>query len=105
MTHKKKISPQAAKLADILTNTSGITPVLALTVYHIGSLSKRISELRSAGYVIERKDKHDGFGRSYSEYVLVKTPHESNSPSKKPFLCPLGVEDCYENCGSYSCGN
>ena len=99
-----KLSPQAVKLLDILTTTSGITPVLALNVYHIGSLTKRISELRKAGYVISRTPKHDGFGRTYTEYKLVKTPTEKLQEDL-PFKCPLDVEDCTENCGSYSCGN
>ncbi len=101
--NNRNLSPQAVKLLDILTTTSGITPVLALTVYRIGSLTKRISELRSAGYVIERRGKHDGFGQNYSEYRLVKTPHESRN-TRTFFKCPLDVEDCTKPCGGENCG-
>lgn len=76
MNKTRPLSPQAVKLLDILTTTRSITPVIALTVYHIGSLSKRISELRTAGYTIADSRRKDGFGRQYIEYSLIRTPHE-----------------------------
>lgn len=71
-----KLSPQSARVLDILTNTRSLTPVLALTIYHIGSLSKRIADLRKAGYEIERTRRQDAYGRAYVEYRLVSTPSE-----------------------------
>lgn len=70
------LSPQSARVLDILTNTRSLTPVMALTVYHIGSLSKRIADLRKAGYQIAGNKRQDAYGRTYIEYVLMKTPHE-----------------------------
>jgi hypothetical protein len=71
-----KLSPQSVRVLDILTTTRSLTPVLALTVYHIGSLSKRIADLRKAGYGIEGTRRYDAYGRSYIEYRLVSTPTE-----------------------------
>lgn len=71
-----KLSPQAAKVLDLLTTTSGLTQVMALSVYGIASITARIAELRRHGYEIETETREDGFGRRYARYVLVRTPQE-----------------------------
>lgn len=78
----RPLSPQTARVLDILTTTRSLTPVIALTVYHIGSLTKRIADLRAAGYEITSTRRKDGYGRQYVEYSLIKTPHEKAREGK-----------------------
>lgn len=73
---QKKLSPQAAKVLDLLTTTSGLTQTIAVAVYQVGSITARIAELRRAGYEIATERRHDGFGKQYVRYVLKRTPTE-----------------------------
>lgn len=65
-----KLSTQQARIIQYMEPGSTLTNAVALTVLQIGSLSRRITELRRLGFVIkDRMDKgHDG--RSFKKYDL-----------------------------------
>lgn len=77
------LSPQAAKVLDILTSTSGLTQVMALSVYGIASITARIAELRRKGYGIETETFEDANSRRYAKYVLKRTPTELKETSEE----------------------
>lgn len=56
-----------------LKSTKGLTVREALIDYSIQSFTKRISELRSAGYnIVGIKGKHPVTGQRYTRYTLIE---------------------------------
>lgn len=68
-----QLAPQTRKLLGHLEKTGSISQREAMADHSIQSLTKRISELRSAGFAIttERK-KHPITGQRYARYVLER---------------------------------
>ena len=63
-------SPQCATILRHLKFHGGLTSMEAEGVYRIRRLASRVSELRSAGYVIKSIRKVDPTGQRYVRYVL-----------------------------------
>ena len=64
---------QTTLILDHMKRTGSITMREALLDYSIQSLTKRISELRKAGYKIETEHKnHPTTGQRYARYKLVR---------------------------------
>ncbi|MBK1871549.1 helix-turn-helix domain-containing protein [Aestuariivirga sp. YIM B02566] len=64
------IRGQKRMILEYLMTGRTLTPVVALTTMGIGSLTKRIQELRGLGQHITGTWKTDHFGRSYMSYRL-----------------------------------
>jgi len=65
---------QHNKIIKHLRATKGLTLREAMSDYSIQSFTKRISELRKAGYRIDGiKGKHAVTGQRYTRYTLVET--------------------------------
>jgi hypothetical protein len=63
---------QNATILDHMKRTGSITMREAMLDYSIQSLTKRISELRKAGYKIETEHKHHPTtGQRYARYKLM----------------------------------
>lgn len=77
-----KLSPQAALVRDHLYQEAHLTPWQATGVYHIRSLSSRISELRRAGYDITKQHRTDAKGQRYVRYAF--SPRQKRN--KRPVL-------------------
>lgn len=67
-----KLTPQAQLVLNHLDVEDHITGGEAYLVYGIRSLSRRITELQDAGYVITKKLKTDAKGQRYVRYSLDK---------------------------------
>lgn len=66
-----KLSPQAALVLTHLQTAGTITQRDAILDYSIQSLTRRISELKSAGYPVLRDNKqHPITGQRYASYKL-----------------------------------
>ena len=64
---------QNSKIITHLRATKGLTQREAMMDYSIQSLTKRISELRKAGYRIDGiKGKHPITGQQYTRYTLIE---------------------------------
>jgi hypothetical protein len=67
-----KLTPQARKVLQHLSNTGTITQREAMLDYSVQSLTRRITELRDAGFNILGKWKyHPTTGQRYTRYSLV----------------------------------
>jgi hypothetical protein len=64
------LSPQTTKVRDLLVSKGSITPVEAAAVYRVRSLTRRISDLKAAGYKISRVFNKDATGQRYARYYL-----------------------------------
>jgi hypothetical protein len=62
---------QVQLLAHHLETVGSITNVEAQAMYKIRALPRRISDLESKGYVIERQRKKDLTGQRYVRYVYA----------------------------------
>ena len=68
-----KHETQHDKIIKHLRATKGLTLREAMSDYSIQSFTKRISELRKAGYHIDSvKGKHPTTGQRYTRYVLIE---------------------------------
>ena len=68
-----KANTQHAKIIAHLRATKGLTLREAMLDYSIQSFTKRISELRKAGYRIDSvKGNHPMTGQQYTRYVLIE---------------------------------
>lgn len=67
---RRKLSPQNQKIFDYLKTGRSLTPLIAFTTMNIGSITKRISELKRAGYRIKSEWKTHPNGQSYTSYTL-----------------------------------
>lgn len=65
------MTPQAATVLQHLQNHGSLTPAEASTVYRVRSLSRRICDLKDAGYKIHRELKADATGQRYASYTLI----------------------------------
>ena len=64
---------QNSKIITHLRATKGLTQREAMMDYSIQSFTKRISELRKAGYRIDGiKGKHPITGQQYTRYTLIE---------------------------------
>lgn len=64
---------QTTQILEHMKRTGSITMREALLDYSIQSLTKRISELRQAGYKIETEHKHHPTtGQRYARYKLIR---------------------------------
>lgn len=69
---KDGLTPQALKLLLRLVNTGSVTQREAMIDHSIQSLTKRIHELRGAGYMIDTENrKHPITGQRYARYHFV----------------------------------
>lgn len=70
--NKNDLTPQAQKVLAFLEKTGSITQREAIIDLSVQSLTRRITELRDAGYDIEREDRnHPTTGQRYARYFLV----------------------------------
>lgn len=76
-------SPQAMLVHDYLKSGRKLTNLAALTSLGIGSLSRRITELRVAGHTILDEWGADHWGRRYKRYFLPDLPLPDLPTSKK----------------------
>ena len=67
----KALSPQATRVLRHLEKVGHITNVEAHMVLKARSVSRRITELRRAGFPIQREFKRDSQGQRYARYHLV----------------------------------
>lgn len=67
---KVLLTPQSRAVLAMLKSIGRITGVHAWNVLKVRSLSRRITELKRAGYRIERNFKADHTGQRYAEYTL-----------------------------------
>ncbi len=66
------ITPQAQVVLHHIQQAGSITQREALVDHSIQSLTRRITELRDAGYPVQRIDKlHPITGQRYARYVLA----------------------------------
>jgi hypothetical protein len=72
MTTNTQLTPQAALVLDYLKTGRHLTNLVALTNLGIGSLTRRITELRNAGYAVKDQWGQDHFERRYKRYWMVK---------------------------------
>lgn len=63
------MSPQAKQVLNILKRDEGIT-LMTAAHYGVPNLSARLSDLKEAGYVINREQKKDLAGKKYSRWTL-----------------------------------
>lgn len=66
-----QLTPQALRVLDHLKKVGHITNVEAHMVLKCRSVSRRITELRDAGYPIRREFKKDSQGQRYARYSLA----------------------------------
>lgn len=64
------LTPQAKLVLDYLNSGKSLTQMIALNNLGVGSITKRIAELRKAGYAIKTNRKLDHFGQRYAEYAM-----------------------------------
>lgn len=64
------LSPQAQTVYVHLEKAGSITNVEAHSVLRVRSVSRRITELRDAGFSITKEQKKDSTGQRYVRYVL-----------------------------------
>ena len=67
------LHPQTELVLSHLIVVGHISNVEANAVHGIRSVSSRISELKKAGYKIDKTTKHDMTGQRYTSYSLAKT--------------------------------
>jgi hypothetical protein len=65
-------SAQTQLILDPLTRGLTITRIEAMALYRVGSLSRRICDLKDRGHKIVSTMKTDPTGRAYAEYSLRK---------------------------------
>lgn len=73
MSETKKsfyLSPQAQTVLEYLRLGRALSVMTAITVLKVNSLTKRISELRAAGYAVEDEWAKDHHGGRYKKYSL-----------------------------------
>lgn len=67
---KKRLTPQSRQVLEMIQRTGRITGVQAWNVLKVRSLSRRIADLKTAGYNIISTMKTDHLGQRYAEYTL-----------------------------------
>lgn len=67
---KRVLPPQAGKVLALLKEKGSLTPLEAAGVYRVRSLSRRIVDLKEAGYTIVTKLSKDVTGQRYARYYL-----------------------------------
>lgn len=67
---KTALTPQCRQLLDLLEAKGSVTALEAGGVYRIRSLSRRITDLKQAGYKIVRDLTKDTTGQRYARYYL-----------------------------------
>ena len=65
------LSPQAYTIYDHLRKIGDISALEARAIYRVDSLSRRICDLKDAGYKVSRVIKKDATGKRYARYTLV----------------------------------
>lgn len=75
-----KLTPQAQIVVDHLTNNPHLTSLQAEGVYRIRRLAARISELKKAGYDIEKSMKVDATGQRYTRYSFTGPQKRAHRP-------------------------
>lgn len=68
--NKTALSPQCRQLLGLLEAKGSVTALEASGVYRIRSLSRRITDLKDAGYTIVRYLGKDTTGQRYARYYL-----------------------------------
>jgi len=69
-TQAKRLTPMAKDILEHLKKKGSISPLEAGALYKCRSLSRRICDLKDAGYVINRELKKDITGQKYARYSL-----------------------------------
>ena len=64
------MSPQAKLVLAHLKLVGSISNVEANAVLRVRSVSRRITEIRDAGYIIDKEHKTDSTGQRYVRYVF-----------------------------------
>jgi hypothetical protein len=65
-----KLSPQSVTVLKHLQKVGSITAVEASAVHRVRSLSRRITEIRDAGFCVQKEFKQDVTGQRYVRYSL-----------------------------------
>ncbi|KVO83298.1 hypothetical protein WL21_09710 [Burkholderia ubonensis] len=71
-TQNMKLTPQAQTVLRHLQSVGSITNVEANAVHRVRSLSRRITEIRGAGFRISKIRRRDCTGQQYVRYSLEK---------------------------------
>ncbi|KWS03731.1 hypothetical protein AZ78_1280 [Lysobacter capsici AZ78] len=79
-----KVSKQAALVRNHLFTEAHLTSWQAEGVYRIRRLASRISELKNAGYEIEKARCTDATGQPYTRYSFSKAQKRTRAPRKEP---------------------
>lgn len=66
-----ELSPQAKRVLDHLNTAGSVTNVEANAVLKVRSVSRRITEIRDAGYDIKKSFSRDSTGQRYVRYSLL----------------------------------
>lgn len=75
-----KLSRQAALVRDHLFTRGSLSSWEAEGVYRIRRLASRVSELKNAGYGIEKTRSTDATGQPYTRYAFSKTQLRTRKP-------------------------
>lgn len=67
------LSPQAQTVLEYLRSGRSLSVMTAVTVLKVNSLTKRISELRQAGYDVASEWAKDHFSGRYKKYYIGET--------------------------------
>ncbi|QWF18721.1 helix-turn-helix domain-containing protein [Lysobacter capsici] len=79
-----KVSKQAALVRNHLFTEAHLTSWQAEGVYRIRRLASRISELKNAGYEIEKARCTDATGQPYTRYSFSKAQKRTRRPRNAP---------------------
>lgn len=95
-----RLSRQANLVLNHLRTEAHLTSWQAEGVYRIRRLASRVSELKNAGYAIEKRRCEDATGQPYTRYSFSKaqkrSPRPLNEPVKaQPRFSPAEACDAY----------
>ena len=78
------LNRQATLVRDHIRANSHLTSWQAEGVYRIRRLASRVSELRNAGYEIEKETQRDATGQLYTRYSFSKRQRRARNPLLPP---------------------
>jgi len=79
-----KLTRQAAVVRDHLYANQHLTSWQAEGVYRIRRLASRISELKQAGYDIQKATMEDATGQRYTRYSFTRAQRRTRRPVNEP---------------------
>lgn len=79
-----KLTRQAKLVRDHLYSAPHLTSWQAEGVYRIRRLASRVSELKNAGYDIEKTTTEDATGQRYTRYAFTRQQRRTKRPLNPP---------------------